>query len=148
MLLSAQHIAWLSSSIPEFMASSDASWAPSSDKTISEQKLLADDSAFSEDDIPETYSKPWLRSYTKIFAFTFGTLLIIMLLGKFTWPLLHVNERTQWASCGNSSAEARENGCHYEPMQRSWIPDACYFSEPGEEYHPFEDSKSAFSQYS
>jgi hypothetical protein len=130
------------------MTGSKSSWASSSDKSISEQKLLADDSAFSEDDTPETYSDPRRRSYAKIFAFAFGILLILVLVGKFTWPLLHVNEGEQWASCGNSSAEARENGCHYEPMQRSWIPDACYFSEPGEEYHPFEDSKSAFSQYS
>ena len=108
---------------------------------MSEQKLLADDSAYSEDDPLETYSKPRRRSYAKILAFTFGTLLIIILVAKFTWPLLHVKNGMQWVSCGNSSAEARRNGCHYEPMQRSWIPDACYFSEPSEDYHPFEDRK-------
>jgi hypothetical protein len=24
-------------------------------------------------------------------------------------------------------------------MQRSWIPKACYFPDPGDEYHPFDD---------
>ncbi|ETI24631.1 hypothetical protein G647_04000 [Cladophialophora carrionii CBS 160.54] len=27
----------------------------------------------------------------------------------------------------------------YEPMQHSWIPAACYFPEPGDEYDPFND---------
>jgi hypothetical protein len=44
-----------------------------------------------------------------------------------------------WMDCGHSPEEARARGCHYEAMQRSWIPDACYFPEPGEEYRPFRD---------
>jgi hypothetical protein len=44
-----------------------------------------------------------------------------------------------WVPCGSTSAEARANGCHYEPMQRSWIPDTCYTSSPSEEYTPFDD---------
>lgn len=43
------------------------------------------------------------------------------------------------AHCGRTAAEAKALGCIYEPMQRSWIPEACYFSEPGNEYTPFDD---------
>jgi hypothetical protein len=44
-----------------------------------------------------------------------------------------------WIPCGDTPVEARSAGCHYEPMQRSWIPDACYFPEPSNEYDPFSD---------
>jgi hypothetical protein len=47
--------------------------------------------------------------------------------------------KLSWADCGSTPDEARTRGCHYEPMQRSWIPDACYFSEPSAEYDPFSD---------
>ncbi|PVH75670.1 hypothetical protein DL98DRAFT_427007 [Cadophora sp. DSE1049] len=43
------------------------------------------------------------------------------------------------ANCGTTAAEARALGCSYEPMQRSWIPADCYFPEPSDEYHPFDD---------
>jgi len=42
-------------------------------------------------------------------------------------------------TCGRRSIEARAKRCHYEPMLRSWIPDACYTPEPSEEYSPFDD---------
>jgi hypothetical protein len=46
----------------------------------------------------------------------------------------------KFTSCGHHAYEARSNGCMYEPMQRSWIPPECYFSEPSEEYSdPFSD---------
>ena len=44
----------------------------------------------------------------------------------------------KFTNCGKSAEEARSNGCIYEPMQRSWIPPECYFSEPSDEYEdPF-----------
>jgi hypothetical protein len=39
-----------------------------------------------------------------------------------------------WTPCGNTSAEARFNNCHFDPMLISWVPEACYIAEPGEEY--------------
>lgn len=42
-------------------------------------------------------------------------------------------------SCGETSAEARANGCQYEPMMRGWIPDDCFTPEPAAEYAPFDD---------
>ncbi|KAF2104956.1 hypothetical protein NA57DRAFT_71155 [Rhizodiscina lignyota] len=44
-----------------------------------------------------------------------------------------------WIPCGTTAAEARAANCHYEPMMRAWIPHACYFPEPSEEYDPFHD---------
>lgn len=39
-----------------------------------------------------------------------------------------------WVSCGNSTAEALANACHFDPMLISWVPEACHFKEPGDEY--------------
>jgi len=43
------------------------------------------------------------------------------------------------SNCGFSAAEARANGCHYEPMLASWIPDECYDPDPRDEYAPYDD---------
>ncbi|EED21254.1 conserved hypothetical protein [Talaromyces stipitatus ATCC 10500] len=53
--------------------------------------------------------------------------------------VLASHSEPQWIPCGSTAAEARAANCHYEPMQRSWIPDACYFEEPSSEYDPFGD---------
>jgi hypothetical protein len=56
------------------------------------------------------------------------------------WWLQPTTQRiTSWIDCGFTPEEARGNNCIYEPMQRSWIPKACHFEEPGDEYHPFDD---------
>lgn len=44
-----------------------------------------------------------------------------------------------YTDCGSTPDEARSKGCHYEPMQRAWIPPECWFSEPDEEYNVFRD---------
>jgi hypothetical protein len=36
--------------------------------------------------------------------------------------------------CGSNPAEARENGCHFEPMLTAWVPSECYFGDLVEEY--------------
>ncbi|KAH8807109.1 hypothetical protein F5884DRAFT_677224 [Xylogone sp. PMI_703] len=51
----------------------------------------------------------------------------------------HYRQQFEWVPCGETAASARAAGCHYEPMQRSWIPEACYFNEPSDEYNPFSD---------
>ena len=43
-----------------------------------------------------------------------------------------------WVDCGNNPTQARLRNCHFEPMMTAWIPDACYFPEPGDEYDPIE----------
>ena len=53
--------------------------------------------------------------------------------------LIWWQRKPKWTSCGTTAAEARMNNCHYEFMQRSWIPDSCYFEEPSSEYDPFSD---------
>lgn len=41
--------------------------------------------------------------------------------------------------CGETSEEARANGCRFEPMMRGWIPNECYTPDPADEYSPFTD---------
>ena len=52
---------------------------------------------------------------------------------------LSTSDRTAAFDCGASVLEARAKKCHFEPMQRAWIPDACYFRQPSDEYDPFAD---------
>ncbi|KAF7877011.1 uncharacterized protein EAF02_008231 [Botrytis sinoallii] len=40
--------------------------------------------------------------------------------------------------CGRTPAEAVKNGCHFEPMLSSWVPEACYFTDEGD-YDVFDD---------
>ncbi|KAK6614534.1 hypothetical protein H4I96_00855 [Botrytis cinerea] len=40
--------------------------------------------------------------------------------------------------CGRTPADAVKNGCHFEPMLSSWVPEACYFTDEGD-YDVFED---------
>ena len=54
------------------------------------------------------------------------------------WYLSRSTSRVEF-ECGTTISEARARNCHFEPMQRSWIPDACYFTEPAIEYDPFHD---------
>jgi hypothetical protein len=53
----------------------------------------------------------------------------------------------QWTPCGQSPAEARERGCHFEPMMSAWIPDACYFPELVAEYEEMDDIWSTWEWY-
>jgi hypothetical protein len=36
--------------------------------------------------------------------------------------------------CGRSPTEARERGCHFEPMMSAWVHPSCYFSKVAELY--------------
>lgn len=42
--------------------------------------------------------------------------------------------RYDWTPCGDSPDEARLNRCHFDPMLNSWVLEACYIAELGEEY--------------
>lgn len=44
-----------------------------------------------------------------------------------------------WVSCGSTTTEARANNCHFDPMLRAWVPHACFFHEPLDEYDVFHD---------
>jgi hypothetical protein len=44
------------------------------------------------------------------------------------------NKPKVWMQCGSTPEEARARGCHFERMLVSWIPDACYFREPVDDY--------------
>ena len=40
----------------------------------------------------------------------------------------------RWHHCGSSVAEARQNGCEFEPMMNGWTAPECRFPELAEEY--------------
>jgi hypothetical protein len=114
------------------------------------EKLLNEDSS----PLEERRRQPaWLAKlcqgrYINYIAAGIGLLSGILLIAFFSWAFWHYRNTTtasiDWVPCGNSSLEARAAGCHYEPMQRSWIPHACYFEKPSEDYDPFSDRKWFF----
>ncbi|RFU33835.1 hypothetical protein B7463_g2514, partial [Scytalidium lignicola] len=83
-----------------------------------------------------TVKRKWdvKRSYVLYLLLFVGAIGIVT---TTVWSWTHHSRR--WVACGQSPAEARAAGCHFEPMLRAWVPDACYFPEPGEEYSPFDD---------
>jgi hypothetical protein len=71
---------------------------------------------------------------TGVLVAIIATVIMVFTAASIAWT-----RQPQWVPCGSTATEARAAGCHYEPMQRSWIPDACYFEEPSSEYDPFND---------
>ncbi|KAH8805509.1 hypothetical protein F5884DRAFT_799572 [Xylogone sp. PMI_703] len=114
-------------------------WRPSVDNEENEDDY--DEYARNPNHIP-TRRKP-LRASTYIIA----AMAVVCIIGLLAWRMAKhkagskpiSRTRPQWAPCGDTPVEARLAGCHYEQMQRSWIPDACYFPEPASEYDPFTD---------
>lgn len=42
--------------------------------------------------------------------------------------------KMSWKHCGNSTSEAKENGCRFDIMMHSWVPQECYNEQLSEEY--------------
>ncbi|TAQ88649.1 hypothetical protein B7494_g3026 [Chlorociboria aeruginascens] len=108
------------------------------------EKLLANDASSPRDSQEEPeriIHKPMIYSCSsmKNTILSLSAAIIILLIIPLLWLSSKKHSELGWVPCGDSPEEARRNGCHYEPMQRSWIPDACYFPEPSNEYHPFDD---------
>lgn len=122
------------------------------DQTVYEKLLYDDASSIEEQEQqPAGFTQIYPRRYSRYCTVGIACLLIdILFIASFCLVFWRYQSMTSaarsidWISCGNSSAEARAAGCHYEPMQRSWIPHACYFKEPSEEYDPFSDRKWFF----
>ena len=122
------------------------------DRTVYEKLLHDDASSLEEQERQLSYlAKLYPVQYSKYCAVGIVCLFLdILFIASFCLVFWRYQNMTSaamnidWVSCGNSSVEARAAGCHYEPMQRSWIPDACYFKEPSEEYDPFSDRKWFF----
>lgn len=73
----------------------------------------------------------------KNFWYYVGGLIVVSVLSVAF--LIKVETATKAADCGASVAEARAKGCQFEPMQRAWVPQQCYFPDPADEYSPFSD---------
>lgn len=88
--------------------------------------------------------KPTRTSKKYYYAFVAITCVLVLLIPTTlstisSWKRSHARALIESAHCGNTSTEARARNCHFEPMQRSWIPHECYFSEPSDDYDPFGD---------
>jgi len=44
------------------------------------------------------------------------------------------NKKAAWENCGNSTSEAKANGCHFDIIMHSWVPQGCYDEVLSEEY--------------
>jgi hypothetical protein len=53
----------------------------------------------------------------------------------------HVSrQRYIYTPCGNTSEQARSQGCMYEPWLSGWVPPECYYQEVADAYgSPYED---------
>jgi hypothetical protein len=90
------------------------------------------------EDSPSHVRRPQKGAYVRKILLVTGAASIFLSLT--TYCLLSLNLRQPSISnCGHSAAEARANGCHYEPMLASWIPTECYEPEPRDEYAPYDD---------
>jgi hypothetical protein len=78
---------------------------------------------------------PSIRSlFRYLIAILISTLAVLaaVLVILFRNPILQIgNHGKPGISCGNSSAEAVANGCHWDIGLFSWVPEPCYFKEPG-----------------
>jgi hypothetical protein len=87
----------------------------------------------------ETPSRKMLNSGHKLCL----AIAVVICVAAFGFWFLHAKStqatKYTWTDCGRTPTEARAHGCHYEPMQRSWIPPECFFSEPMDEYNVFRD---------
>lgn len=62
-------------------------------------------------------------------------------------PRVHnLTSTSEWVSCGNSTAEARQNDCRYDPLLNHWVPAQCFDQEWIDEYQD-DDSWMAFAEY-
>jgi hypothetical protein len=64
---------------------------------------------------------------------------VMELAALITWLAKMDAERHKfdWTPCGKTAASARAANCHYEVMQRSWIPDALLRQFPGQRIRSF-----------
>ncbi|KFZ18227.1 hypothetical protein V501_01326 [Pseudogymnoascus sp. VKM F-4519 (FW-2642)] len=110
------------------------------ESTVSEEDFLEE----CETEVPIPQESEKMKHSTAFTLFTVGFVLLVFGFGFGAFvarPRSSVPSELAWTECGSTATEARSRNCHYEPMLRSWIPDACYFSEPSEEYDPFGDRK-------
>lgn len=92
-------------------------------------------------DPEEPIYRPPRKSHARIRNFLcYGLLILGTSIGTiYLVSLKFKSHEPDWVDCGTTAAEARANNCHYDSMQRSWIPHACWFPEPNDEYDPFRD---------
>jgi hypothetical protein len=98
----------------------------------SEDSSLHDGENLSVDKPPGI--RPLCRYLIAILISTLGTLAVLaaVLVILFRNRISQIgNHGKPEVSCGNSSAEAIENGCLFDTGLVSWVPEACYFKEPG-----------------
>lgn len=112
----------------------------------SQNPLLPDE--FAELDLKDNLNRPrQISTKTKyllgLAAMTTAFFALILLLFLSHMHQLSANlfrpEVPDNTFCGRTPEDAIMNGCHYEPMLSSWVPDACYFIDAQQDYDVFSD---------
>ncbi|TAQ88646.1 hypothetical protein B7494_g3025 [Chlorociboria aeruginascens] len=100
-----------------------------------EYSTIPADEFLSERGEPEFKGWQWARRYFITILISIFALTAIILFRDFETHLSpNKSHDFEWIPCGNTSAEARFNNCHFDPMLISWVPEACYIAEPADEY--------------
>jgi hypothetical protein len=64
----------------------------------------------------------------------FGLAAIAIVRDFSKWQTSDQPRNLDWTPCGNTSTEARANHCHFDLILNAWVPEACYITEPADEY--------------
>jgi hypothetical protein len=60
--------------------------------------------------------------------------LVLLGLAAYFYQSTIFYRKIKWTDCGQSPAEARKRGCHFDVMAGSWMPSHCYNASLAEEY--------------
>ncbi|KAH7378563.1 hypothetical protein BKA64DRAFT_631966 [Cadophora sp. MPI-SDFR-AT-0126] len=75
----------------------------------------------------------WARRTVLCLVLPIFILAIVVALYKLPSKTTAGNKKV-WQNCGNSTSEAREQGCRFDVMMHSWVPAPCYDEQLSEEY--------------
>jgi len=78
----------------------------------------------------------WVTS-RKVLYFVFLTIILIISMAMVVLSIKKItktDKRPAWKHCGNSTSEARADGCRFDIMMHSWVPQECYDEQLSEEY--------------
>jgi hypothetical protein len=110
--------------------------------SIEKYTLLSEED--SEQELPSTLQSSnknrWSTTRKAIYVF-FPIILLALVVLVLDFSINSWNAKPVWTNCGNSTAEAKENGCRFDVMMHSWVPQACYDEALSEEYIQANDFK-------
>jgi len=85
------------------------------------------------DTMPKTHQRSCLTRRAVWLAIPLLILTAVIITIQFS-NTISLKKTTIWTHCGNSTSEAKANGCRFDVMMHSWVPQECYDEELSEEY--------------